>query len=264
MKEDQRCYKLYEKESSRDEAASLCKNDKAYLPTIESNSEERVIFKLLNDTLETFWLGLKCTNETSCFWDDGHILGDYKNFINDTAYSNVGGCYYVIVDSSSQQYGEWIPEKCENVTKKFVICQQQSTTDQIFECPKDYSRNEENNDCYYYVSESMTFNEANENCKNKNSTLVSINTSEENMYVLNLSNDFDNKDGIWIGLTYINGTLQWVDGNPLTEWNNFKNDSSTDNEGKSIVLLTKEGDDFSKWVSIDSSSKYPSVCRFKI
>uniref|UniRef100_A0A0N5BNL9 C-type lectin domain-containing protein n=1 Tax=Strongyloides papillosus TaxID=174720 RepID=A0A0N5BNL9_STREA len=263
LKEDQQCYKLYNETSSREDAAKLCGKDNAYLPSIDNDGAQQVIINLLNNTKDNFWLGLKCTNDTYCLWDDGHNLGEYRNFLDDTVNADVGGCYYVKADPSSTKNGEWIPISCENQLRNYVICQQASTTDEICRCPENYLRNAANNDCYRYVSTLMTFNRANENCENDGSTLVTINSNEENTYVLNLVLNKEETNNIWIGLTYVNNTLQWVDGSPVNEWTNFKDGYPNNDSGNSTIMLVGEGDDNSKWINVNSSVEYASICRFK-
>ncbi|XP_077327202.1 asialoglycoprotein receptor 2-like [Lithobates pipiens] len=62
--------------------------------------------------------------------------------------------------------------------------------------------------CYYLSSDRKLWNNAKEDCENKEAHLVVINGQEEMNFLLGITN----KQTFWIGLTDADGTWRWVDG----------------------------------------------------
>uniref|UniRef100_A0A674A7T4 C-type lectin domain-containing protein n=1 Tax=Salmo trutta TaxID=8032 RepID=A0A674A7T4_SALTR len=95
---------------------------------------------------------------------------------------------------------------------------------QLTVCPQGWKKL--GNSCYYVSTESKSWEESRQDCRNRGADLVVINSQEKQTFVNWLCGV---KDYVWIGLTdsVTEGTWKWVDDTPLTTkyWNSGQPDS---------------------------------------
>ncbi|XP_029599500.1 C-type lectin domain family 4 member M [Salmo trutta] len=112
--------------------------------------------------------------------------------------------------------------------------------------------------CYYVSTESKSWEESRQDCRNREAHLVVINSQEKQTLVNWLCG---RKSYVWIGLTdsVTEGTWKWVDDTPLTTkyWN-----SGEPNGGRAenCVYFYSWSSDKGEWWDYDCSYKYRWIC----
>ncbi|XP_037109264.1 snaclec bothroinsularin subunit beta-like [Syngnathus acus] len=128
---------------------------------------------------------------------------------------------------------------------------------QINNCPPHWSQF--NCNCYIYLDEGRTFDDAQEVCTILGGNLVSIQNDLENVFVQELAIAGGNTDVVWIGLsdTATPDTYEWTDGSDNTFLNfdttNSEPDSST---GDCVVLDEDDG----LWATASCTDVEPYIC----
>eukprot|EP00063_Salmo_salar_P090435 XP_014065270.1 PREDICTED: CD209 antigen-like protein C isoform X3 [Salmo salar] len=112
--------------------------------------------------------------------------------------------------------------------------------------------------CYYVSTDSKSWEESRQDCRNRGAHLVVINSQEKQTLVNWLCG---RKNYVWIGLTdsVSEGTWKWVDDTPLTTkyWN-----SGDPNGGRAenCVYFYSWTSDKGEWWDYDCSYKYRWIC----
>uniref|UniRef100_A0AC35U8G3 C-type lectin domain-containing protein n=1 Tax=Rhabditophanes sp. KR3021 TaxID=114890 RepID=A0AC35U8G3_9BILA len=264
MKEDQRCYMIFGEELfTRKDAAKLCSDLNSYLPSIENDNQNSLIIKLSGNNHKSFWIGLSCVNDSSCAWDEGTVLTNYRNFFNNSANSLDGGCYYNnIEDLNVNSFGQWYSEPC-GTTKHHVICQQLSTTNVIQKCAEYFTRNTANDACYRFINDKKTFVEANDECQKQQAQLVSIHSNDDNNYILNLVQINKDNMNVWIGLEYEGSQSKWLDNSTFGEFNKYKEGFPSNELGRAVKMITSKTEDQGSWENGNEGEKLAFVCKLK-
>lgn len=131
-------------------------------------------------------------------------------------------------------------------------------------CPDEWTLN--GHQCYRYFGGKKTWSDAVEHCNVLKGSLVSIECSDDNLYVKALAHS---KNGTlsWIGMsdTATKGTYQYVDGTPYV-FSDFTIDSYTEHaqnvdsaRGKCIAMNTTH----SGWQYSDCNTPLPFICKLK-
>uniref|UniRef100_A0A914E1U8 C-type lectin domain-containing protein n=1 Tax=Acrobeloides nanus TaxID=290746 RepID=A0A914E1U8_9BILA len=103
-------------------------------------------------------------------------------------------------------------ERCQSTGNELVECKNTScgAGGKYFSLTKS---------CYYMVNRATSWHEASNDCINRGTHLASIHSSEENQFLIELSQLGRPVSSwshfVWIGLTRRNGEFQWSDGTPV-------------------------------------------------
>ncbi|XP_029599503.1 C-type lectin domain family 4 member E-like isoform X1 [Salmo trutta] len=138
--------------------------------------------------------------------------------------------------------------------QKETECLKQSLVEKV--CPQGWKKL--GSSCYYVSTESKSWEESRQDCRNRGADLVVINSQEKQTLVNWLCG---RKNYVWIGLTdsVTEGTWKWVDDTPLTTkyWN-----SGEPNGGRAenCVYFYSWSSDKGEWWDYDCSYKYRWIC----
>uniref|UniRef100_A0A6I8RJ81 C-type lectin domain-containing protein n=1 Tax=Xenopus tropicalis TaxID=8364 RepID=A0A6I8RJ81_XENTR len=115
--------------------------------------------------------------------------------------------------------------------------------------------------CYYIVTTTKNWTEAQSICKSMNSDLVIITSEREQKFLENITDD----SYFWIGLKRDNkdkNVWRWVDGtlHNLSDGFWYKNEPSHRGGTEDCVDLWKE----KKWNDVDCTNQYEAICERKL
>ncbi|KAL4630830.1 C-type lectin domain family 4 member E-like [Arapaima gigas] len=112
--------------------------------------------------------------------------------------------------------------------------------------------------CYFISSETISWAEGQEYCRQRGANLVIINSKEEQEFISNLKNNY------WIGLSDRDkeGTWKWVDGSTLTGEGFWETEQPDDHRGQEDCVETRN--DFPnhllKWNDLGCKEKVKWIC----
>uniref|UniRef100_A0AAZ1XKJ0 C-type lectin domain-containing protein n=3 Tax=Oreochromis TaxID=8139 RepID=A0AAZ1XKJ0_OREAU len=117
--------------------------------------------------------------------------------------------------------------------------------------------------CYYFSSNSSSWNESRTECRTKGGDLVKIDSEEDQNF---LRKNVEQDIFFWIGLTDFaeEGRWLWVDGSPLNESLTFwlpgepNNEPGEDPDGEDCVLMVHVGIVF--WFDFTCKITFRSIC----
>uniref|UniRef100_A0AC34GFZ2 C-type lectin domain-containing protein n=1 Tax=Panagrolaimus sp. ES5 TaxID=591445 RepID=A0AC34GFZ2_9BILA len=89
------------------------------LPKISEALQNAIVTKISSDASVVTWLGLTCSSNNNCIWDDGTALY-FNNFDSGSADISRGDCAFINVASGKE--GKWTSADCLSDFKA-VICQ---------------------------------------------------------------------------------------------------------------------------------------------
>uniref|UniRef100_A0AC35EVJ6 C-type lectin domain-containing protein n=1 Tax=Panagrolaimus sp. PS1159 TaxID=55785 RepID=A0AC35EVJ6_9BILA len=101
------------------EGQQRCLAEGGVLPKISSPLQNAIVTKISSDASVVTWLGLSCSSNTNCQWDDGTFL-NFNNFDSGSADISRGNCAFINVASGKE--GKWTSADCTSDFKA-VICQ---------------------------------------------------------------------------------------------------------------------------------------------
>ncbi|XP_060586873.1 perlucin-like protein isoform X2 [Ruditapes philippinarum] len=93
--------------------------------------------------------------------------------------------------------------------------------------------------CYFFDHTATTFANAQRFCHSRNSSMVHIESVEENTFIVNHLQTFSNPgNGWWIGMTDsdVEGTWKWTDTNKLVNYTNWGTNEGGDVDGDCYLL----------------------------
>lgn len=175
---------------------------------------------ITNLVTESIWIGLTCSDTNTCNWIDNSSY-NYNNFQNGLPQVYIGEAVKLLIHHEQQNFnGLWISSSSNN-TNATTLCRKPPKVISQ-ECPVNYYYiSNENNNCYRYVDNPKTFDDAAIDCKNDGGNLVSIHSKKENTNLLNFLQIISRKNSAWIGLHYDNTNSKWLDGSEY-DFNNYK------------------------------------------
>ena len=112
-------FQLFTTPVRKGEGQQKCQADGATLPIIKSSLQNAIVTSLSSDASVVTWLGLTCTSNNNCQWDDTSSL-TYSNFENNRPDVSRGSCAFVNVGNEKE--GLWTSADCTSDFKA-VICQ---------------------------------------------------------------------------------------------------------------------------------------------
>nr|XP_022336336.1 macrophage mannose receptor 1-like isoform X2 [Crassostrea virginica] len=222
------CYQFFDKQVDWNDAREICQSNGGDLASIESRVEQfYVSAKIRNMNSVAMWIGVNDLGAEGRFvWTDGSPVA-YLHWGNGEPNNYRGNedCGAIFTTTSF-----WNDYPCSN--RNGFICKKQSnvrttTTPQppvvtkpgyVMGCQpgdKPFQGN-----CYRLWQQRLNWNAAKTRCHTMGATLASINSREEQNYVMTLIPKYGY--GYWIGLNDLANqmTFFWSDGNPVayTNW----------------------------------------------
>nr|XP_046183364.1 CD209 antigen-like protein D isoform X1 [Oncorhynchus gorbuscha] len=112
--------------------------------------------------------------------------------------------------------------------------------------------------CYFISTEKKTWEKSREDCLERGTDLVIINSKEEQEFLFNF------KKRVWIGLTdrETEETWKWVDGTPLTTeyWYDPQPDNAGSTGEEDCVEIHKDQSPLKAWNDLSCGSKLNWIC----
>ncbi|RUS76836.1 hypothetical protein EGW08_015408 [Elysia chlorotica] len=234
---DGQCYKFVSPAMSFREAAVLCKREEATLVTIKSKEKNDFISSSIKSAV---WLGATDTQKTGTYtWmDQSALIYDNRAPVQSETSGDNEDCVEMDTD------GAWNGVSCYE-TKRHGVCEKLGPS-----CPDNWFGDANNQNCYWYVEQMLTFREAAVLCKRNGANLVSIQSMEENDFVMKSI-----KQAVWIGATDVReeGNYIWMDLSPVSFFN-WKSSGSSDGD----CLEMKMG---GRWDGVScAADKREAVC----
>uniref|UniRef100_A0A674A5X8 C-type lectin domain-containing protein n=1 Tax=Salmo trutta TaxID=8032 RepID=A0A674A5X8_SALTR len=128
---------------------------------------------------------------------------------------------------------------------------------QLTVCPQGWKKL--GSSCYYVSTESKSWEESRQDCRNRGAELVVINSQEKQVFNWLCGR----KSYVWIGLTdsVTEGTWKWVDDTPLTTkyWNTGHGEPNGGG-AENCVYFYSWTSDKGEWWDYDCSYKYKWIC----
>ncbi|XP_065558817.1 macrophage mannose receptor 1-like isoform X1 [Artemia franciscana] len=202
------------------DGVAICSSEGAYMVSIHSSEENNYIQDIIPNNA---WIG-RLYNST--YWVDGSHT-DYNIWTSSYASYSTG----LISKTNGYWYATNLTNDAASVVCKTVPQVQPVTTAQPGPCPENYTEKCFNdNICYCYtVKSKMFWGDGIAICRSEGGDMVSIHSSEENIFVREFGNP------AWIGKSY--DSTYWVDGTSLS-YNNWYPNGFT---GHSIGYIQNSG-----------------------
>lgn len=213
-------YELYNIQSSWFEAYRICKQLGGHLATISSAEENEFVARLANTVSNSSytWLGgSDVYSEGKWFWITDESFS-YTNW-NENQPDNYNSSEHYLHMYPS---GKWNDSASGSNVMMFICEYETFTTDSSLYSPQKTTIN--NNSVYEVYRDEVTWERANEICKQKGGHLVIINSKSENEYIQTLVNQ-----SIWLGINDKEKEGTWIDslGNKVsyTNWDTNQPDN---------------------------------------
>jgi hypothetical protein len=105
--------------------SALCNAQNADLVAIHSVRHNDIllgylILQFYAQSLNSVFLGLHCTSESTCTWADGSPV-NYTNFVDGSPDMGVGECMMMMFDTSNGKRGKWQSAPCNSY--HYAVCQ---------------------------------------------------------------------------------------------------------------------------------------------
>ena len=154
-----------------------------------------------------------------------------------------------------------------SVRENVLACKQsEQETEPLVDSPDptqpctDSSFKRQGTKCFYMSHTKMKQANAANFCEGKGAKLAKISDSEENDFVLSLSQQRSEGDGAWIGLNdlEIQGTWVWQDGSTAQEFDNWELHYPTTVPGENCVMMHEAT--VGTWANVDCNEEQNFVC----
>ncbi|KAL6466570.1 hypothetical protein MHYP_G00243740 [Metynnis hypsauchen] len=115
---------------------------------------------------------------------------------------------------------------------------------------------------YFFSTETKSWTDSRQDCRKGGADLVTINSREEQMFLMDLKKE----NSFWIGLTDIEteNTWKWVDGQPLTDKFWRKGEPNNSGEEDCAIFTTTAEDGQQTWNDLSCSGKENWMCEFNL
>uniref|UniRef100_UPI00359023F9 macrophage mannose receptor 1-like isoform X2 n=1 Tax=Myxine glutinosa TaxID=7769 RepID=UPI00359023F9 len=220
---DDACFKASRSSSSWDKARMECQITGGDLASIHSLAQHDFLLIHLDLSSEDkLWIGLNDRqNEMLFVWSDHSPVSftSWQHYEPNGQQESEEDCVYM-----HGKDARWVDGSCK--LQLGYVCQQSRTasTPQPTvngNCLQGWRQYEQF--CYLFVNKPYTFNEAENICKEKQSTLVSVGNRFEQAFLNSLVGDVIKNGAVWLGQTDRDhpGTFSWTDGTALmySHWN---------------------------------------------
>lgn len=233
-----KCYGVVRQPTDWDHSRDICSTYlNGDLASFHSNLEENHVQEIIKEAEQVynfmttgFWIGLNRKNsEKSLEWSDDsplNYLGRFASFntIKEENEHSDGNCFVIKKIFNSTKYG-WHRMRCDS--QNSFICEKPGYgfNTSIYQInSKKFEHSFDNKGCNngekYYNGMCYTllgtdsrdkknFYEADEDCKSRDMTLVSIIDEYEQNMILSMLHSF--QEDVWIGMSVTKGTLRWID-----------------------------------------------------
>lgn len=208
------CYNLYEERKTWFEARHHCLDAGAELISIHGSKKSTLLSQLMEQKSgQDYWIGLNDLNEEGKFvWSDGSRT-DFTQW-----HENEPNNYNQFEHCAEVKSGDdktWNDANC--YLRRGFICKMKLTD----RCGDNGDWLLFNNHCYLFVESRQTWYEAKMRCLQKESDLITINSSREREFIYSQATT-----RTWIGLRRFpnSGVFRWADGQdagnlPWGRWN---------------------------------------------
>ncbi|XP_077970679.1 uncharacterized protein LOC144425162 [Styela clava] len=234
------------------EAQSQCERMQANLVVINDNAEDAFLATLIPSVGGT-WIGLHDLKESDDWqWVDGTPY-TYTNWVpgQPDHWENAPGGTESCATMLGPNNGQWNDQSCSIPTA--YLCERGNDLDTIPRCNVAEGWQElYNGRCYLFVTETATWNDANEACKARGAELAAI-TSESEQKAVSVEVNSKNKN-TWIGLSNVNHQSQQLywsnEVDTYTEsssYNNWADGEPSASRYSKCVQLTPDAVNYSPW-----------------
>uniref|UniRef100_A0A914YZ97 C-type lectin domain-containing protein n=1 Tax=Panagrolaimus superbus TaxID=310955 RepID=A0A914YZ97_9BILA len=255
--EDGLCYQfLSEAAVHKIPGQHKCESEGGNLPKISGILQNAIVTNISLNATDVTWLGLTCSRDDTCIWDDGTKM-NYSNFDSGLADVSQGNCVFINILPAKR--GKWSSADCASDLKD-VICQtNQKSLQPNITCPDTYIKGSDDR-CYLSPNFKLEFNNAENLCSEtaSNSHLTSISSREENNATQLISQAAHFTD-IFIGLEAGSKGYVWIDGTQFNypySYSNFEDGQPNIKVGNCVAMNVTTG----KWKSICCNQKTSFVC----
>uniref|UniRef100_A0A0N4ZGB0 C-type lectin domain-containing protein n=1 Tax=Parastrongyloides trichosuri TaxID=131310 RepID=A0A0N4ZGB0_PARTI len=233
-----KCYGVVRQRDSWEHSKDICNTYlNGDLASFHSSAEENHVLKIIKEAEQMysfkttgFWIGLNRRNaEKTLEWSDDtslNYLGRFSTFntVKEENEHSDGNCFIIKSIINSTRYG-WHRMRCDS--QNSFICEKPgynynvNTYSGISKKFKESFEDKGCNDgekyyngmCYKLFgvdkNDKKAFNEAQENCKENDMSLVSIVDEYEQNVVLSMLHNF--QEDVWIGMNISSGSVRWLD-----------------------------------------------------
>ncbi|CEF68186.1 C-type lectin domain and C-type lectin-like domain and C-type lectin fold domain-containing protein [Strongyloides ratti] len=233
-----KCYGVVRQPVDWDHSRDICSTYlNGDLASFHSNIEESHVQAIIKEAEKVynfmttgFWIGLNRKNaEKSLEWSDDsplNYLGRFASFntIKEENEHNDGNCFIIKKISNTTKYG-WHRMRCDS--QNSFICEKPGYgyNTSIFQVnSKKFEHSFDNKGCnkgekYYngmcYIllgvnkEDKKNFHDADDDCRSRDMTLVSIVDEYEQNMVLSILHNL--QEDVWIGMSVTKGSLKWLD-----------------------------------------------------
>eukprot|EP00094_Tigriopus_californicus_P000452 TCALIF_00439-PB protein Name:"Similar to MRC1 Macrophage mannose receptor 1 (Homo sapiens)" AED:0.06 eAED:0.07 QI:7/0.88/0.83/1/0.74/0.69/36/84/3089 len=210
----------------------------------------------------SFWIGLnKGIDHMNFIWTDESNNNYFNWEANQPSYDAYVDCVKIMGSGSINKIGQWSVAECyENLP---YICRGRPSLDNSDPPPTEKCALEGFDhfdsfygNCYLYVKEEKSWNDAEQYCQEQNAHLASVENLAENSYLVN----FMAAQHTWIGLSNVghHEEMAWSDGWP-TKYDNWGNDL---NIGEDMDLCGQYNNTDGKWFATACDEKLSFACKY--
>ncbi|XP_070535374.1 macrophage mannose receptor 1-like isoform X2 [Ptychodera flava] len=242
------CYKVYKNPQTFQQASMQCRKDGGNLASLMNAFEEAYVETLVHIQGSSLWIGMELNEQTGEYeWSDGSPVF-YTSWNSVPVGEDSGSIAYTDSCVKATKDG-WETRNCDGlfgaICKIYLV--PPPTTPEHIEghCDNDVEWVPYGSDCYFFGDKRKytPASQAQFNCMQRDSTLVTIHHNRENEFILSQLGSYQD---IWIGLVKGHGGFKWLDNSPLqfTRWEEGQPNlaSQSRDKEKCVILQIYDGD----------------------
>ncbi|XP_070535376.1 macrophage mannose receptor 1-like isoform X2 [Ptychodera flava] len=216
------CYKVYKNPQTFQQASMQCRKDGGNLASLMNAFEEAYVETLVHIQGSSLLIGMELNEQTGEYeWSDGSPMF-YTSWNSVPVGEDAGSGAYTNSCVKATKDG-WETRNCDDLLGaicKIYLVPPPTTPEHIEgHCGNEVAWVPYGSDCYFFghKDHKLPASQAQFNCMQWDSTLVTIHHYQENEFILS---QLDSNQDIWIGLVKGHGGFRWVDNSPLqfTRW----------------------------------------------